>query len=650
VATSAVRFFLARALAPHVQSANRWTGVNARTRRAFAVAGKDGGSPFLGWMAGGRNGGSPPFAQAVTQLGVDDQLDGDGYLDWYRRLNFDYPFLDYAVEEGREVDQRLMTAYAETEAPPAYATAWPGVSRPLAPAGVGLGAAPPGPGEALLATWLRAAAGYNATSPGRRGPVLHRTSPSGGARHPTELGVALGTGWGDLAGHWWYDAVEHRLVVAQLPHDVEPGSPTAVVVSVVSHVQRAMWRYRDVRAFRPVLYDAGHVIETLIQLVEITGWRARWRAAPTFVDGPAGLDAGLGYLVVDQASAGDAGEPRADDQAPRERQGTRLRTNPFLSVVADEQGVVVTNHRRAGAGVAATGAMLDALAYAIPSSRGDRPTVPASIEAATGAGAAELERLRDAGLLLGDDEGDALWHGLATWISHDWFLSALVHAEATAAPPRRHAAVPADAAPRCDAVASRALATALDRRRTCRALSPSRLPEELAERLLTTLRAPSAVRVVLSTPTGIGDLGPGVHALDAGATTTLSDDALPEADITRAAIGQPWARGFSCAVWLMPKLDETSADTWESRLIDCGRLAQRLVLVASTDPGVGVFQTPAMVDRELGPLLAGTAQVPTSDLLDGAYLIGLGGANDRPPPDRDRAFAVEQLLAWTDAP
>jgi len=608
--------------------------VSALTRSAFVVGGKDGGSPFLRWLADGRTAAAPEYDRAAVHVGVDETIDGNGYLAWYRRLNFDYPFLDYAVEEGRRADERLMDAYSEAGSPPTPTTERDGERRALPSGGIEVPAdgAAAAPGDALLGAWLQAVAGYKATSPGRRGPILHRTSPSGGARHPTDLGVALGPAWGDLVGQWWYDPSEHCLIGGALPAGAPDGR--GVVFTVTSHVTRAMWRYRDVRAFRPVLYDAGHVIETLISVLRLTGWGARWAMTPSFLETSSGFDAALGHVAAAPGAA-----PPAPVAAAREERAAgegMLRTNPFLSIVAEGSRLIATNHLRPREHTAVSGAMIDALAYATPSSRRDRPTDSRSIAHASGATEGDLAALCDAGLMAGAEEGDRLWQGIRPWSAHDWFLSALVHAEAADRTSTRSPTEGDDGAP-----VRRALPLALDQRRTCRSLSAEALPEEPAERLSEVLRAHTGVDVLLSTATSVGELPAGVHAISTDGVRTIGHEPLPECDVTRAAIGQPWARGFTCAIWLVTRSGDGTATQWEDHLVACGRLAQRIALAVAHDPEVGVFQTPAMVDARLLDLL------PGKPAPDGVYLVGIGRVRGADGAHRQPLFSAQDLFRWT---
>src|SRR6266446_6607541 len=132
--TSAVRFFLSSALSPRMQTASRWTAVNAVSCKAFAITGKDTGSPFLRFLAEGRGGEDrATFEAAAASLGIDEEIDTDGFVDWYRQLNHGYPFLDYSKAETRAVDANLMSAYAAADHAPPIVTRRDALSRVLAP-------------------------------------------------------------------------------------------------------------------------------------------------------------------------------------------------------------------------------------------------------------------------------------------------------------------------------------------------------------------------------------------------------------------------------------------------------------------------------------------------------------------------------------
>jgi SagB-type dehydrogenase family enzyme len=105
-----------------------------------------------------------------------------------------------------------------------------------------------------------------------QGPVVLKTSPSGGARHPIEAYLVASRVQGLRPGAYHYDANTHELVdlrrtvspalierlVAQ--QDYYRGAAALIVMTAV--VGRSMWRYPRGRAYRSILLDAGHLGQT----------------------------------------------------------------------------------------------------------------------------------------------------------------------------------------------------------------------------------------------------------------------------------------------------------------------------------------------------------------------------------------------------
>jgi SagB-type dehydrogenase family enzyme len=105
-----------------------------------------------------------------------------------------------------------------------------------------------------------------------QGPVIVRTSPSGGSRHPIEAYVLAWNVDGLKAGAYHYDSDTRELVDLDRPvasRDIAPmlahqtyfaAAGAAVVMCPV--FARTMWRYEHSRAYRTVLIDAGHLGQT----------------------------------------------------------------------------------------------------------------------------------------------------------------------------------------------------------------------------------------------------------------------------------------------------------------------------------------------------------------------------------------------------
>jgi hypothetical protein len=400
-----------------------------------------------------------------------------------------------------------------------------------------------------------------------------------------------------------------------------------------------MWRYRDVRAFRPVLYDAGHIVETLVTVLQLTGWSSRWVPAPAFLEDGDGNDISIGYVIAgEHESVGEHAVAAGHGPEHPNRRGhpsETFRTNPFVSLAFEDGQLVATNHLEPECQLAVTGSIVDALAYSTPSSRNDRPTDSISLEGATALTREHLDLLRQSGLLLDQAYGDELWRKLVPWSKHDWYLSAIVHAEAAGCE-RRSARIGAPVEPAV--TGGPLLIAALDHRRTARSFRDASLPAGVVDRALRVLEDQSDITVVLSTTTAMDGLPQGVHVITPAGLQSLRSEAFSDDEISRAAIGQPWARGFACAIWLLPIFPSGTAAEWEAQMVLCGRLAQRLTLAVSHEPSVGVFQSPAMIDAELSALL------PDHAKLDGAYLVGIGVSDGRDAASRERVFQVRDVL------
>lgn len=108
---------------------------------------------------------------------------------------------------------------------------------------------------------------------GPSGRVMLRTSPSGGARHPTEAYVLVRRVKGLAAGAYYYAPAEHALIRVR-PGPVSGGEITkwlvgqhwygsaAAVVVMTAVFERTAWKYRTARSYKSVLLEAGHFAQT----------------------------------------------------------------------------------------------------------------------------------------------------------------------------------------------------------------------------------------------------------------------------------------------------------------------------------------------------------------------------------------------------
>ena len=230
-----------------------------------------------------------PVAQAKNRA-LRDELREWEFAGWeaaaqYHFQTFGYEFETYNQDGSSHEDAKRMLDYAAEQPDTDRAKSYEGVAletrtlpRPgpdLAPEPVVGGVSPRPLSADCLAELLSLLACPTQEKglpwPGAK-PVLRKTSPSGGSRHPTEMYLRV-IGVGGLTNGWWHIAArEHRLeritslvdplsgLDALLPGQT-PARPQALVLYTCVFA-RNRYRYREPRTFRTVHMDVGHLMGT----------------------------------------------------------------------------------------------------------------------------------------------------------------------------------------------------------------------------------------------------------------------------------------------------------------------------------------------------------------------------------------------------
>ncbi|WP_298182981.1 hypothetical protein [Saccharomonospora sp.] len=213
----------------------------------------------------------------------------------YHALTFDYPCVDYSKASGRGIDRSRMLGYQAEEPDdnrykldylnrPEFPLPTPTASMSIRSAAELWTEAPASPGG-ITASDLETVLSLTFGVTGERvpgtasSPLLRRTSPSGGGRHPSEGYVFIRSIPGMSPG--WYHVtlkpfglrfLKDTGDIGQLFPDL-PADPAAVI-AVTSVFERNMYRYREPRTFRTVHMDAGHLIGTGRLVAEALGLSA----------------------------------------------------------------------------------------------------------------------------------------------------------------------------------------------------------------------------------------------------------------------------------------------------------------------------------------------------------------------------------------
>ncbi len=149
----------------------------------------------------------------------------------------------------------------------------------------------------------------------RFGKLLHKTSPSGGARHPGEVYLMPLRVKGLRAGLYHYQPATHQLEVISTNTSREKAwlycarqhfvRNAAALFLMTAVFPRTMWKYQHARAYRVVLLDAGHLCQTFCLVATWLGLAPFCTAAlkDTLIEEDLGID-GIRESVLYVAGVG----------------------------------------------------------------------------------------------------------------------------------------------------------------------------------------------------------------------------------------------------------------------------------------------------------------------------------------------------------
>lgn len=207
----------------------------------------------------------------------------------YHRWCYDFPFHENDAS-GLQATRLAMQEYVEEEQDLERFKSYPeGYERlPLPSIQDCLKRGHPSDRLDRLLHLLTASFGISAKIPAPWGgaPLALRTSPSGGARHPTE--AYLFSQNNDVLLNGWYHIQVDPLALVRLPisspifsaenafprHTKESGFKVSWFLVLTSAFSRNMYRYREARTFRSVHMDVGHVVTNIELLAEALGIKA----------------------------------------------------------------------------------------------------------------------------------------------------------------------------------------------------------------------------------------------------------------------------------------------------------------------------------------------------------------------------------------
>lgn len=648
-----------RLYAPSHMGGGKWVVFNAKTRKAFLALGKDEIFPeiiSILTLASASPISFNDLSEAgirVTESKIIKLIECDllrwssasvhcypsTFIERYQLANFNYPFFNYFDPQWKENDQKIMRQYARQWSHPLTM-----VERTvdINKKSYKLPAVQPQDLDLIrktdnsiqklslksLAATLKFVFGaIGELTGGDFGPWLRKTSPSGGARHPTEGVVFISHNYYSRisGGIYVYDIKNHRLVELAEEYDssvLDSLDTNAIGFLIRSRVERAMWRYRDIRAFRPVLLDAGHVIETLKLLLGHFGIENRviypatlaqqnfsWLEEPELAMILAGRSESINNVSLNQTK----------EISLKTCSGKYL-TNPGMYITF-EKGFLTANilwPKRNRYKISFSDFKI--LTHCLPSTRGDRVTTVKGIaKTISDAEPTDISNLSKRKALLPIEISKNLYSNINLWVRYGWYLSLLAHLEVRAAIRECNNSPYSKRESKAtilETVSADNLVSSLMKRVTTRSFSSKSISKDVLDKLLLEssldidLKSNTPIRLFVAA-SNVDGLESKLYRWDILTKEFISlDKHLTRTRIRELTIGQSFAAGGAATIWLQRELNLKDPARYELDIMELGQIGQRICLV-TTAFELGLFLTPAVSDEPTFQEIGITKQIET---------------------------------------
>lgn len=609
-----------RLYSPGYVSPARWVLFEPKSRKAFSALGKDVVPDAISVLATASAGASQAELLDQHEHVTSEHIDGladkgllttqrvdsssrRSFISSFHTANVDYPFFDYGSPSVAEQESALLDHYAALWSAPPPVMDRQGPRRALPPVdNAHAGKSERGLTLPTLAWLLKITLAPIGEIRTRHATCVRRTTPSGGARHPSELVVVLNRQLGEVpAGTYTYDIASHALVGE--PTEVHRVYASAVArldfgILVRSRVDRAMWRYRDLRALRPVLIDAGHVVELVTLLLRQLGISTDVVSPPVTAANEAWLDEPEVALIRPAEPIGVSDPARRSRGLQTVTRDQEYFTNPALVLrFGDTMHASVLWPTRLDVELDLTDFLV--LNHCLPSWRGDRDSSVCGIQRAVpGCTVPAIDRLRGTGALLPSREAEALYNGARRWVRHEWYMALLAYLEAISSGLHKPAASRLNADHSYICSIESAFRRRTSRAFTSKAISDTTVTELLGRVFPTGFQLTMDVRLAAWNVHG---LRAGLYSWRSGSLDFLGD-APSRISVTVNTAGQTAVASGAVSIWVSAVTETARPQSYVMDLIDLGRTGQRICL-AATDLGLGVFLTPAVHDRGTCSLL-----------------------------------------------
>ncbi|MDF2577357.1 MAG: hypothetical protein K0S74_841 [Chlamydiales bacterium] len=629
-----------RLLYPNYIGPGKWVIFNTRSRKSYLAIGKDSYPPILKILTlCSKNEISNMFSNLQLDI-PESQIDYlikenlldivnrpttknncfSSYLGYYHQAVYNYPFNNYYDSDWRAKDRDQMLQYKNIASPPPPFCNHQGDKFPLPEVNksefVTSLTNPNEFGIRELALVLKFTFAPIEEFPHDIfGSWIRKTSPSGGARHPTECKIIIPSDHPFLpSGLYYYDNKGHNLIKTRSNNEKDlldkfnKYDSNGIGFLICSKVERAMWRYREIRSFRPIFIDAGHIIETLSLLLGAFGVTTQITHPPLLQD-TEWLNEPELALVLARTKPDNTIEALSTVTPIKKESCTTqptdcFLTNPFMFSVFDNgfcKAKVIWPIQQEHI---LTETVFDVLTHSLPSQRGDRDTsAKALLRLFPKLKIKELEELIEKKILLPQETAHFFYKETSLWVNHGWYLSLLAYLDIFQGYSLNSQILSPHRIAKLTYTSSKELAPTLLSRVTTRQFKQNPI---LKNKLLEILHEASEEKLLENLNLKIFVNCLHIVDMEYGKVcewNIIKQKLVPigkvmtQEEVRALTIGQEFAGAGGFTIWLVLFPDLSNKLNYAKHLITLGQIGQRICL-AATKNELGVFMTPAVCDDE----------------------------------------------------
>lgn len=609
---------------PNYMGPGRWVLVNTGSRSSFVIVGKEGLPPLLKLLleVNGK------FLKNTEKFVVDGTIDKllekgiliadlperssdiqNEYLNNYQKIVCEYPFRDYHKEGWQAKDAKQMRQFELLSRQPSPITRRFGKKIKLPPADISIITENSEVDSFSKMDFLATILHITFSPFGRIKsslPMLRKTSPSGGGRHPTEALIFYPGSDFAVKGWYYYDVSEHALVEAKdRDYDFalfDSMEPDCIAICLCIRVERPMWRYREPRSWRAVLIDVGHVSETLKLLIGAVGGRTYISHPPQDIGSQHSWVCEPEISLIIAYPKGHTEKTVAAGKVPKypiAKSSSDILTSPCISLRIDgAKDLVVSVHWPEFKEVPISQKVFELITYCIPSRRGDRPSRREDLNQRFSIGNNEIDELINSGVLIFAECAVKLYDEIHLWSKHNWYMSFLAMVSEKSS--RREFVLLAGGKEELLDFSANDLISSLYARKTTRRFSGQAAALSTIERVMKGSAIDYFEKDIryFVVATNIKETERGrLYEWDSSAEKfSIRNGVLDCASIRAATIGQECAGVGVATIWIATKISFGDNIRYTDAIIQLGEIGQRICLI-STAQGLGVFVTPAVCDQ-----------------------------------------------------